>query len=113
MCHLCILGSTLYITRIPPYYANLSRVWLSQTQKQVRYRGALVWNELPLELKESMSYTNFTYTYFMLIFVCSVFFVLRIVCVCMYVSVPPMRKSGYVDHCEVELLIKSNPPYLY
>ena len=58
---------TLYDTRTPPYYATLSRVRLSQTQKQVRYQGALVWNKLPSRLKELMSYTNFygaTYTYF-------------------------------------------------
>ena len=47
---------TLYDTRTPPYYANLSRVRLSQTQKQVRYQGALVWNKLPSKLKELMSF---------------------------------------------------------
>ena len=23
-------------------------------------------------------------------------------CICLYVYVPPMRKSGYADHCEVK-----------
>ena len=58
---------TLYNTRTPSYYANLRRVRLSQTQKQARYQGALVWNKLPSELKEPMSYMTFydaTYTYF-------------------------------------------------
>ena len=58
---------TLHNTGTPSYYVNLNRVQLSQTQRQVRYRGAIVWNELPSELKELMSYMNFynaTYTYF-------------------------------------------------
>ena len=83
---------TLYDTRTPPYYANLSRVRLSQTQKQVRYQGALVWNKLPSKLKAPMSYTNFygaTYTYFISDFCMQFLFVLCIVCVlcfhaCMY-----------------------------
>jgi len=54
---------TVYNTRTPSYFAkNLRR--LSQTQKQARYQ---IWNNLPSELKEPMSYTNFydsTFTYF-------------------------------------------------
>ena len=55
----CILLN--YNIRTPPciLYANFSRVRLSQTQKQARYRGALVWNKLPSKLKELMSCTKF------------------------------------------------------
>ena len=31
-----------------------------------------------------------------------------IVFVCVYVSVPPMRKSGCADHCEVKLSINQS-----
>ena len=106
---------TLYNTRTPSYYANLRRVRLSQTQKQGRYQGALVWNKFLSELKEPMSYMNF-YNY--MIFVCSFFLCLLFVCsvcvycicmyVCMYVFDPPMRKSGYADHCEVKIINQIN-----
>ena len=29
-------------------------------------------------------------------------------CICLYVYVPPMRKSGYADHCEVKSSINQS-----
>ena len=103
---------TLYNTRTPTYFANLNR---TQTQKQARHQGTLIWNNLPT--KELMSYMNFYDTYFLndfcitisfcivfikyifaIVYVCSV----CVYCVCLYVSVPPMSKSGYADHCDVK-----------
>jgi len=74
---------TLYSTRTPSYFVNLNRTRLSQ--KQGRYQGTLIWNNLPSELKEPMSYMNFynsIYTYFINDFCMQSFFVL----LCMYVS---------------------------
>ena len=53
---------TSYNTRTP---SNCAHSWLSQTQKHARHQGTV---NLPSELKEPMSYTNFydaTNTYFM------------------------------------------------
>jgi len=70
------------------------------------------WSNLPSELKELVSNTNFnnaTYTYFInniIVSFCNVYCVLCVCCVClccvsMYVSVSPMTKSGCVDQCDV------------
>ena len=59
---------TSYNIRAPSYFANSMRTCLSQTQKQARHQGTIVWNNLPSELKEPMSYISFydaTYTHFM------------------------------------------------
>jgi len=56
---------TSYNIRIP---SNSSRTHLTQTQKQARHQGTIIWNNLPSVIKELMSYANFydaTYTYFM------------------------------------------------
>ena len=47
---------TLYNTRTQTYFVNLNRTQLSQTQKQARRQGTLIWNNLPSGLKEPMSY---------------------------------------------------------
>ena len=90
---------TLYDTRTPPYYANLSSVRLSQTQKQVRYQGALVWSKLSSKLKEPISVLHellwchlYLSDFFFLYYILFVYCISMLVCivfvslhVCMYI----------------------------
>ena len=101
------------------YFANSMRTCLSQTQKQARPQGTIIWNNLPSELKEPISYINFydaTYAHFLSLLwflykfflhvyllcmynwlLCLCFVLWCVHCVCTYVSVPPMRKSGSAE----------------
>ena len=62
-----LIDCTSYNIRTMSYIANSTKTRLSQTQKQARHQGTITWNNLPSELKEPMSYTNFydaTYSHF-------------------------------------------------
>ena len=53
----------------------------------------------------------YVYMYCVHVFAIVYVFVCTIVvcgCICLYVYVPPMRKSGYADHCEVKSSINQS-----